>query len=141
MFDYTVEAESLLIAVTDAMGHGLRASLLTTLAVNTLRNARRSGVAVEGQAVRADGTLHTQFGGDQFVTALMLRADLASGEGTVVNAGSPPPCLLDGQGMRRGPLGPPLPPRVFGCPPPPAPPLSPPPGERPVLVTGRGPQR
>jgi len=100
MFDYTVEAESLLIAVTDAMGHGLRASLLTTLAVNTLRNARRSGVAVEGQAVRADGTLHTQFGGDQFVTALMLRIELASGGVTVVNAGSPPPCLLNGQRMR-----------------------------------------
>jgi len=101
MFDYTIEAESVLIAVTDAMGHGLRASLLTTLAVNTIRNARRSGVDVEGQAVRADGTLHSQFGGEQFVTGLLLRVDLASGEVTVVNAGSPPPCLLDGQGMRR----------------------------------------
>ncbi len=89
MFDYAVQAGSLQVAVTDAMGHGLHASLLTTLAVNTLRNERRSGAPIEAQAVRADQTLHAQFAGEQFVTGLILEADLATGKLAVVNAGSP----------------------------------------------------
>ncbi len=74
MFDYAVQAGSLQVAVTDAMGHGLHASLLTTLAVNTLRNERRSGAPIEAQAVRADQTLHAQFAGEQFVTGPRSRS-------------------------------------------------------------------
>src|SRR5204862_620547 len=40
-FDYAVEAEHLHVAVTDGMGHGLRAALLGSLAVSALRHARR----------------------------------------------------------------------------------------------------
>jgi serine phosphatase RsbU (regulator of sigma subunit) len=90
MFDHALGTGSLLVTATDAMGHGLRASLLTTLAVNTLRNARRSGASIDVQAATADQTLNTQFGGDQFVTALIMEVDLATGDVAVVNAGSPP---------------------------------------------------
>jgi serine phosphatase RsbU (regulator of sigma subunit) len=38
--------------------------------------------------------LHSQFGGEQFVTALAMRIDLATGSAEVVNAGHPPPYLL-----------------------------------------------
>jgi Stage II sporulation protein E (SpoIIE) len=95
MFDLGIGKESLLVTATDAMGHGLRASLLTTLAVNTLRNARRSGASIDAQAAMADRTLNAQFGGDQFVTALIMHVDLATGDVAVVNAGSPHPYRLD----------------------------------------------
>src|SRR5256714_10548449 len=95
MFDLGIGKESLLVTATDAMGYGLRASLLTTLAVNTLRNARRSGASIDAQAAMADRTLNAQFGGDQFVTALIMHVDLATGDVAVVNAGSPHPYRLD----------------------------------------------
>src|SRR5205085_9985695 len=44
----------------------------------------------------ADRVLNTQFGGDQFVTALILDVDLATGEVAVVNAGAPPAYRVDG---------------------------------------------
>jgi hypothetical protein len=96
MFDHALSDRSLLVAATDAMGHGLRASLLTTLTVNTLRNARRSGAPIDAQAATADRTLNAQFGGDQFVTALIMQIDLATGEIAVVNAGAPPAYRIKG---------------------------------------------
>jgi serine phosphatase RsbU (regulator of sigma subunit) len=96
MFDHALSNGSLLVAATDAMGHGLRASLLTTLTVNTLRNARRSGASIDAQAATADRTLNAQFGGDQFVTALIMQIDLATGQLAVVNAGAPPAYRVDG---------------------------------------------
>ena len=72
----------------DAMGHSLRASLLGTLAITALRNARRTGLALADQLRQADRVLHSQFGGEQFVTALAMRIDTGTAE--VVNAGHPP---------------------------------------------------
>lgn len=89
-FDYSVEADSLILASVDAMGHELRASLLATLAVGALRNARRSSKTLPEQMGLADRAIHRQFGGDQFVVALLLRIDLASGRVAAVNAGAPP---------------------------------------------------
>jgi serine phosphatase RsbU (regulator of sigma subunit) len=80
--------------VIDAMGHGLRASLLGTLAVTALRNARRTGLALTDQLRQADRVLHSQFGGEQFVTALALRIDTATGAAEVVNAGHPLPYII-----------------------------------------------
>ena len=93
-FDYSVEADHLHLSVTDAMGHGLQASLLDSLAVAALRNARRSGHDVAAQAQHAHEALRTQFGGAQFVTGLVARAELATGAVTIVNAGHPRPYLL-----------------------------------------------
>lgn len=88
-FDYAVEPGSLVLTVTDAMGHGLRASLLSSLAVHALRNGRRRGSDVAGQLEWADRVLHEQFGGDQFVTGIGVSVDLATGLADVVNAGHP----------------------------------------------------
>ena len=100
-FDYSVETGALNISVTDAMGHGLGASLLDGLTVAALRNARRAGVAVRAQAQTAHEALRTQFGGFQFVTGLVARAELADGRVRLVNAGHPPPYLLRGGGLRQ----------------------------------------
>lgn len=114
MFDYALGVGSLLVTATDAMGHGLRASLLTTLAVNTLRNARRSGCSIDAQAVQADHTLNSQFGGDQYVTALILQADLATGQVQAVNAGSPPAYWIADGIVKKVWLEPDLPLGLFG---------------------------
>jgi hypothetical protein len=62
-----VGTDELFVLVIDVMGHGLRASLLRTLAVTTLRNARRTGLALAEQLRHP--VLHSQFGGEQFVSA------------------------------------------------------------------------
>lgn len=93
-FDYSVEAGHLHLSVTDAMGHGLGASLLDSLAVAALRNARRAGAGVADQAQRAHEALLAEFGGAQFVTGLVARADLRTGSVDIVNAGHPWPYLL-----------------------------------------------
>jgi serine phosphatase RsbU (regulator of sigma subunit) len=94
LFDYAVQTDELFVTVIDAMGHGLRASLLGTLAVTALRNARRTGLALADQLRQADRVLHSQFGGEQFVTALAMRIDMTTGVAEVVNAGHPPPHIL-----------------------------------------------
>ena len=93
-FDYSVETGELHLSVTDAMGHGLGASLLDSLAVAALRNARRTGADVAEQAQRAHDALLAQFGGAQFVTGLVARVQLLTGLVDVVNAGHPWPILL-----------------------------------------------
>jgi hypothetical protein len=93
-FDYSVETDSLHLSVTDAMGHGLQASLLDSLAVAALRNARRSGNDVAAQAQRAHEALRSEFGGARFVTGLVARAHLATGVVDIVDAGHPWPYLL-----------------------------------------------
>jgi hypothetical protein len=95
-FDYAIGRRTVSVGVTDAMGHGLRASMVTALTINALRCARRSGRTLVQQAAFADDALFEQFGGSQFVTALLMEIDLASGRIEVVNAGHPHPYRLRG---------------------------------------------
>lgn len=90
-FDYNVAADHLDLSSLDAMGHGVRASLLAGLATAVMRNVRRSGGRPDAQVSAADRQLLEQFGGAQFVTALAMRLDLAEGELQIVNAGHPAP--------------------------------------------------
>ncbi len=94
LFDYAVDHDSLTLTSTDAMGHGLDASVLGSLAVASLRNARRTGFELGDQVRCADNVLYGRYGGDRFVTALTMSARLDTGEVTVVNAGHPAPLLL-----------------------------------------------
>jgi serine phosphatase RsbU (regulator of sigma subunit) len=92
-FDYAVEPEHVHVAITDGMGHGLRAAMLGSLAVSALRHARRRGRDVLAQAKEANQVLHDQFGGDQFVTGIMLNVEVPTGTVGLVNAGHPQPWL------------------------------------------------
>jgi serine phosphatase RsbU (regulator of sigma subunit) len=76
------------------MGHTMDAALLATVLVGALRNARRRGVELAEQARLANDALAEQAGESQFVTGLLVRIDLASAAGGVVNAGHPPPLRL-----------------------------------------------
>jgi serine phosphatase RsbU (regulator of sigma subunit) len=81
--------------MTDAMGHGLEASLLATVLVGALRNARRRGVGLAEQASLAQKTL-TAYAADRggFVTGQLVRVDLNAGVAGIVNAGHPAPVRI-----------------------------------------------
>ncbi|MFJ7270475.1 PP2C family protein-serine/threonine phosphatase [Streptomyces sp. NPDC099050] len=88
-FDWSTSAETLTMTVTNGMGEGIQASLLTNLAVNALRNARRAGVDIADQAALADQAVFGQYQGREYVSTLLLCLELSTGHGEVVDAGSP----------------------------------------------------
>ncbi|MEV3930454.1 MULTISPECIES: PP2C family protein-serine/threonine phosphatase [unclassified Streptomyces] len=88
-FDWSVSAHHLTLTVTNGMGKGMEAALLTNLVVNALRNARRAGLDLPGQASLADQAVYAQHRGALHASVLLLRFDLATGEVEVVDAGSP----------------------------------------------------
>ena len=93
-FDYSVDHDVLHASLTDAMGHGVQAALLATLALGSLRNSRRAGLGMVEQARRANDDMTAHADTDQFVTGLLLQADLRSGRVRAVNAGHPLPYRL-----------------------------------------------
>ena len=93
-FDYAVSAQLLTVSITDAVGHGLRAAMLSSLAVSAMRNTRRAGSTILDQARTANRHLTEQFAHAEFVTGLLLQIDVLTGQGCIVNAGHPPPLLL-----------------------------------------------
>jgi serine phosphatase RsbU (regulator of sigma subunit) len=94
IFDYTMDGDVLQVAALDAMGHGLGASLLGSLAVNALRNNRRAGLPMVDQVRGADRVLFGQHGGDRFVCGAFVRLDTLTGAVQLVNAGHPVGALV-----------------------------------------------
>ena len=88
-FDWSTDGSRLTLTVTDGMGRGIDASLLTSVTVGALRNARRAGVSLADQARLADQAVYAQFGGKVYASTLLLRFDLATGTVQAVDAGSP----------------------------------------------------
>ncbi|MFE4703467.1 PP2C family protein-serine/threonine phosphatase [Streptomyces sp. NPDC056738] len=88
-FDWSVTADRLLLYVSNGMGEGMEASLLTNLSVNALRNARRAGIGLADQAALADQAVYAHYRGRCYLSALMFDFDLISGQVQVVDAGSP----------------------------------------------------
>ncbi|MFI6659988.1 PP2C family protein-serine/threonine phosphatase [Streptomyces sp. NPDC050523] len=88
-FDWSADADRLMLYVTNGMGEGIEASLLTNLAINALRNARRAGIAIDDQAALADQAVYAHYRGRCYLSVLMLDFDLATGRVKVVDAGSP----------------------------------------------------
>jgi serine phosphatase RsbU (regulator of sigma subunit) len=96
-YDYNVAGDLVDLAVFDAMGHDLRASMITALAITGIRNARRRGEKdLVALAARADDLIAAQPGPLQFATAVLARLDTSTGLLHYLNAGHPPPLLLRG---------------------------------------------
>ena len=93
-FDYTLDRDVLQLSISDAVGHQVRAALLATLLVGSLRNGRRKGLDLGGQARYANDALAENAEPGQFVTGQLLQVDLHSGAAVIVNAGHPPPLRL-----------------------------------------------
>ena len=93
-FDYIVGRDVLHLSITDAMGHGVQAAQLATLAVASLRNSRRRGAGVLEMAQTASRALADHGRPDQFVSGQVLRLALATGRIEIVNAGHVSPLLV-----------------------------------------------
>ncbi|WP_200942002.1 PP2C family protein-serine/threonine phosphatase [Angustibacter sp. Root456] len=105
-FDYMVDRDRLHLSITDAMGHGVPAAQLATLAVGSLRNSRRRGLGLREQAQVASAHIAQHAASDQFVTALLGSIDLRTGLLEMVNAGHMNPLLVRDGGVRELPLAP-----------------------------------
>lgn len=93
-FDYALNDDVLHLCIIDAMGHGLDAALLATLAIGSYRHARRTDVDLVDLYTAMDAAIADQFDEDRFATAQMARLDVTSGLLRWVNAGHPPPLLI-----------------------------------------------
>jgi serine phosphatase RsbU (regulator of sigma subunit) len=94
-FDYADNGPTFDLAIMDAMGHGLHSAVLANLAMGSYRHDRREGLPLLQMHSTLDGTLAAEYGAS-FVTGVLARIDVASGELTWSNAGHPPPLLIRG---------------------------------------------
>jgi serine phosphatase RsbU (regulator of sigma subunit) len=88
-FDWSQDGNQLILSVTDAASAVQGASLLTTLAVTALRNARRAGLGPADQACLADQAIYAYHQGRDYLSTLLVRIDLDTGHASAVLAGSP----------------------------------------------------
>jgi serine phosphatase RsbU (regulator of sigma subunit) len=93
-FDYALNDDSLHVAIIDAMGHGLDAAVMATVAVAAYRHARRDDVELPDLYAAMDRAIAAQFDEEHFVTVQMAHLDVGSGRLRWVNAGHPHPLLL-----------------------------------------------
>ncbi|MEU3395930.1 PP2C family protein-serine/threonine phosphatase [Streptomyces filamentosus] len=93
-FDYALNGDVLHLAMIDAMGHGLDAATMATVAIGAYRHARRISVELSEIYLFMDRAVAEQFAPDHFVTAQMLRLDTGTGRLQWVNAGHPAPMLI-----------------------------------------------
>ena len=113
-FDYAYNDHVLHTAIIDAMGHGLDAATMATVAIAAYRHARRDGVGLVDLYGRMDAAMAEQFGPERFATAQMGELDTGTGVLTWVNAGHPAPLLLRGDRVVRQLDGPTTLPVGFG---------------------------
>jgi serine phosphatase RsbU (regulator of sigma subunit) len=93
-FDYAVNGSQLEFAIVDAIGHGMPAVLMSAAAINSLRSARRTGMALAAAYRQADQLIATHFGHSYCVTGQFGSLDFPTGVLTWVNAGHVLPMLV-----------------------------------------------
>ena len=106
-FDYAVNGDAAELMVIDAVGHGLPAAVLASVAISAYRHARRNGLDLSGTATAVDDAIAGQIGGSQFATAVLVRLHLATGGIRWINAGHPEPLILRGASLVELPHRPP----------------------------------
>lgn len=95
-FDYAVNGDIASVVIIDAMGHGLEASLLSTVTIAAVRNSRRGGLGLIDTVGVADAAIASQFGPDKFVTAVLGELDTVTGVWTWITCGHPPALIVRG---------------------------------------------
>jgi phosphoserine phosphatase RsbU/P len=93
-FDYALNDDTLHVAITDAMGHGMQATLLSTVAISAMRNARRSGADLVGIVQGMELAIASHFGPGEFVTAIVGELNLITGWWRWVTCGHPPALVV-----------------------------------------------
>lgn len=113
-FDYALNDRHLDAAIFDGMGHGIGSTLLTTLAMGAYRHHRRDGEDPSTVADSIDRAIADQYGGESFVTAILVRLGLDTGLFEWTNAGHPRPLLMRGHRVIRQLESPPMIPLGLG---------------------------
>ncbi|RZS91735.1 serine phosphatase RsbU (regulator of sigma subunit) [Motilibacter rhizosphaerae] len=88
-YDWVRQPGTFAVSAYNGTGRGVPASLVSTIAVTAVRNARRAGLPLPDRAALADQALYAHYGGQHYVSALLVELDLAAGTASVVDAGSP----------------------------------------------------
>ncbi|MFI8963049.1 PP2C family protein-serine/threonine phosphatase [Streptomyces sp. NPDC053493] len=92
-YDYSLDADTLHLSITDAMGHDVNASLMATLLVNASRGALRAGEPLAEQSRQLHQAL-LDHGRNSIATGQLLRIALDGTYAQLVNAGHPWPYRL-----------------------------------------------
>lgn len=92
-FDYAINQDTVELAVFDAVGHGVRAAMLTSLAVAAYRHARMRENDLSLIAGAIDQAVAGQGSGSEFVTGILGEWDLVNNDFTLVVAGHLPPLI------------------------------------------------
>jgi serine phosphatase RsbU (regulator of sigma subunit) len=106
-FDYAVNGSTADLLVIDAVGHGLPATVLASVAISAYRHARRNARDLPAIAAEINAAIAGQFGNSQFATAVLARLDIDSGRLRWINAGHPEPLILRGSSLVQLPRCPP----------------------------------
>jgi hypothetical protein len=93
-FDYSVDDVTARVAIFDAVGHGLRAGTLTTVAIAAYRLSRRSGLDLLASCQAINDAIAEEFGEAQFVTGIVGELELGTGRLSWCSAGHPQPLVL-----------------------------------------------
>jgi sigma-B regulation protein RsbU (phosphoserine phosphatase) len=105
-FDYAIDGPLARMLVLDAVGHGLKAGVICTVAMAAIRAARRAGQGLYAQARAGDAAILGQFSGGAFATAVLAELNMDTGVLRYINAGHPAPLLLrTGHVVRELPAG------------------------------------
>lgn len=94
VIDYATNPEGIHLALFDAVGHGLRATTLSTWAVSAYRSLRRKGANLEEMVAGIDEVVATNSESGEFVTGVMMIVRPAEGIMEIANAGHLPPLLI-----------------------------------------------
>ncbi|HKX76780.1 MAG TPA: PP2C family protein-serine/threonine phosphatase [Acidimicrobiia bacterium] len=93
-FDYAINPEATYLALFDAVGHGLRSTTLTSLAVGTYRLMRRQGRSPAETAIAIDRAVAANGRPGEFVTGLLVELRPDQRLLRVWNGGHLPPLLI-----------------------------------------------
>lgn len=92
--DFAANPEGIHLAIFDAVGHGLRATTLSTWAVSSYRLMRRKGAPLAEIMSAIDQLISSNAERNEFVTGIMLLVKPGEGIIEIANAGHPSPLLV-----------------------------------------------
>lgn len=93
-FDYAVNGSFLDFAIMDAVGRGLSAARIASMAISSYRHDRRQGRSLAAIHANLGSMISSLHENRSFVTGLLARIELESGVFSWTNAGHPLPLLL-----------------------------------------------
>ena len=93
-FDYAINGSFLDFAIMDAVGRGLDAARIASLAISSYRHDRREGRSIAAMHTSLGTLISAVHEHSTFVTGLLARIDLETGAFTRTNAGHPLPLLI-----------------------------------------------